>query len=326
MSGVVEDKDRFREALRDIRDKETTNEDRKEREAYVMEQIQQHGELVIFGDQLTINMIQTAIDAQKGSVTILERLNIISVTSTGLFHLDMNITIHSYLNCMPLDRTLDDPLSMAWFKLKLNKTYISNMPNVIKTSGKYEDHRRFFEGIGREFLLEALQSTMTSIEDNGEYVRRSRGDWTQFFDRVLEENDIKTYYEPNEEELEEPEDQDDMRQNASNLASRFLLSDIHRQAEREGDNDALTAVRINAIAFFYNVSGNKSKYAPTLMFNLVDYLGASSTTRKRMDIMVCANLSGKAGSNAHQDKVNEWFVREVKEVSSTLILSVTFLC
>ena len=50
------------------------------------------------------------------------------------------------------------------------------------------------------------------------------------------------------------------------------------------------------------------------MDNMVDYLGASTLTRKGMDILSTSNISGKMGSNIHQDKLNEIFVKQVKEI------------
>ena len=87
-----------------------------------------------------------------------------------------------------------------------------------------------------------------------------------------------------------------------------------RKAEREGDAQAIFASRIVMVAYFYNASLNNSKYSPTLMNNIVDYLGASTLTRKRMDILATSNLTGKVGSNIHQDKLNEIFVKQVKEI------------
>ena len=87
-----------------------------------------------------------------------------------------------------------------------------------------------------------------------------------------------------------------------------------KKAEREGDSKAIFAVRIIMVTYFYNASLNNSNYSPTLMDNIVDYLGASTLTRKRMDILATSNISGKMGSNIHQDKLNEIFVKQVKEI------------
>ena len=314
LGGVVKEKERFQESLRVIRDKESSFEEREEAEQHVTTIIREHGELVIFGDQLTVEMIQSAVDAQKGSQTMLERLDIISVTSCGLFHMDMNMIIQDFVSCMPSDKTLKDELTLAWFKLKLKKPWISNMQNVIKSSGKFEEHRRFFEGVGREYFLEAIRTSITAMAERREKVFRNQNSVIQFFQTVLEENKISIFYSQDNHTEDYLTAEDDLNRYAANMSSRYLLSEVHRQAEREADSKALLAIRINMVPFFFNASGNNSKYSPTLMANIVDYLGASSATKKRMDVMVCANLSGKPGCNAHQDKINEWFVREVKQV------------
>ena len=107
---------------------------------------------------------------------------------------------------------------------------------------------------------------------------------------------------------------DDLARYASDYASRTLLSLATRQAEREGDFEAILALKIILIGFFFHHSGLDSKYAPSLMFDVVDYLGASERTRGRVKGLVTANLSGKAGGNIHLDKLMEHFIREVKTI------------
>ena len=115
-----------------------------------------------------------------------------------------------------------------------------------------------------------------------------------------------------------PQFHDDLARYSSDFASRTLLSLVTRQAEREGDFEAILALKIVLVGFFYDASGLRSKYAPTLMFDVVDYLGASERTRERIKVLVTANLSGKAGSNIHLDKMMEHFIREVKNVLTNL--------
>ena len=115
-----------------------------------------------------------------------------------------------------------------------------------------------------------------------------------------------------------PDFYDDLARYASDFASRTLLSLATRQAEREGDFEAILALKIVLVGFFFNASGLNSKYAPTLMFDVVDYLGASERTRERIKVLVTANLSGKAGSNIHVDKMMEQKIQEVKTVLTNL--------
>ena len=81
----------------------------------------------------------------------------------------------------------------------------------------------------------------------------------------------------------------------------MLLSLTMKKAEREGDSSAIMAIKIILVMFFYGASKNSSKYSPTLMMNIVDYQGASTLTKKRMDLLATSNMSGKVGCNIHQD-------------------------
>ena len=107
---------------------------------------------------------------------------------------------------------------------------------------------------------------------------------------------------------------DDLENYAADFASRTLLSLAARQAEREGDFESILALKIILVGFFFNQSGLSSKYAPTLMYDVVDYMGASERTQARIKLLATSNLSGKAGANIHLDKMMEHFIREVKTV------------
>ena len=55
-----------------------------------------------------------------------------------------------------------------------------------------------------------------------------------------------------------------------------------------------------------------SKYAYSLLLDLMQELKASERTKQRMDNLVCINVRGKPGEGIHRDKKCEHFVREVK--------------
>ena len=205
---VVVDKPKFVETLRIIRDVLSTEEERAEAEEHVKMINTEAGGLIISGDQLTIARIESAIRAQKTSITCLERLELITCTTAGMFHVDMSFVIYSYLQCMEQDKNLTDVLTMAFFKLKLKKNWISNCSDTIKACGNFEEHRQFLEGIGSEFLLEAIKTTLKKMIREGEEVERSREGVVSFFDRVLEENFIQTYYDPHSKPI--PEQWDDL--------------------------------------------------------------------------------------------------------------------
>ena len=80
-----------------LRDTESTDLELAKAEDFIMKANKDVGSLIISGDQLTIDRIESAKRAQKGSVTCLERLDLISCTTSGMFHVDMNFVIYSYM-------------------------------------------------------------------------------------------------------------------------------------------------------------------------------------------------------------------------------------
>ena len=70
--------------------------------------------------------------------------------------------------------------------------------------------------------------------------------------------------------------QDDLSKYASTIASGALLGQNMQQAEREGDSEAIMAVRcIAMVAFFFGASSNRVKDSSTLMDIIVDFIGKS---------------------------------------------------
>ena len=288
---IVDNREEFQDALNTVRALDITLEEREEAEDFIKNEVKRHGELVIHGDQLTVDAIENARRAMKGSLTMLERLDLVSCTSSGMFHVDMSMIIYSFVACMEKEKSLEDVCTMAFFKLHLkNKNHISNLQDNIKESGKFEQHRQFLEGIGIEFFVEAVNTVLATMAAKNESVEKSKEGAEAFFRKIIDETNIQTYYHPNATPF--TDNQDDLFRYGSNLASRVLLSLSMRQAEREGDAEGLMAIRIILVTYFYNASGNRSKYAPTLMRNIIDYLSASTATRRRMDIMVTSNLTG----------------------------------
>lgn len=323
LGNLVENKDEFQDMVKTVRDPKSNIESRREAEAYIKEQSQVHGEMIIQGDQLTVARIESAKRLQKGSLTMLGRLDLVQVVMTGMFHADMNRVIYDYQAL--LDMESDEPGTLGRLKLATRWNHISNAPDVIKSCGKFEDHRQFLDGVGTQYLLEAIGNTLKEIVEDGQVIEETEEGAIRLFEKILEDNKIKLFQEPNTSNvtsnLSEPstaEHYDDLAKYASDISSRTLLSLVMRQAERQGDFEAIIALKIVLVTFFFNVSGLNSNYAPTLMFDIVDYLGASSATKKRMEAMATANLSGKAGHNIHVDKMCEQFIREVKAILTNL--------
>ena len=71
-------------------------QDRKQAEDYIKLQTRTHGELIVQGDQLTVARVESAKRIQKGSLTMLGRLELVKVVMTGMFHADMNRVIYDY--------------------------------------------------------------------------------------------------------------------------------------------------------------------------------------------------------------------------------------
>lgn len=224
-------------------------------------------------------------------------------------------------------------------KLRTRWNHISNDGDIIKSCGKFEEHRQFLDGVGIEFLVAAIESTITEIIESGETIEESKSGGIRLFDKIITDHKLTLFpnisntksttenntattrstatpststtsspTEPNQSHF------DDMAKYGSDFASRTLLSLVMRRAERDGDFDVILALKIVLVSFFFNASSLNSQYAQTLMFDIVDYFSASSATRRRLEAMVTANLSGKAGHNIHVDKMCEQFIRQVKEI------------
>ena len=195
---VVVDKAKFAESLRVLRDKLSSEEELEEAETYVKTINKEVGGLVISGDQLTIDNIESALRAMKCGSTCLERLELITCTTAGMFHVDMSYVVYTYRQCMEQDRSLSDVLTMSFLKLKLKKNWISNCDDTIKACGNFEEHRQFADGIGTEFLLEAIKATVTKMMKQGEVVERSKEGAINLFERVLQDNFICPFYQPDQ--------------------------------------------------------------------------------------------------------------------------------
>ena len=98
------------------------------------------------------------------------------------------------------------------------------------------------------------------------------------------------------------------------LCSRTVLSLVSDKLEEECDALGLQAFRISMIIYFLNRKQNvqDSKYAYSLLLDLVQELRASERTKQRMDNLVCVNVKGNVGEGIHRDNKCEHFVREVK--------------
>ena len=112
----------------------------------------------------------------------------------------------------------------------------------------------------------------------------------------------------------DPEIFDDLLTYCQDLCSRTVLSVVEDKLEEESDALGLQAWRVSMIIYFLNRKQEvqDSKYAYSLLLDLVMELGASERTRQRMNNSVCVNVKGNPGEGIHRDKKCEHYVKEVK--------------
>jgi hypothetical protein len=101
----------------------------------------------------------------------------------------------------------------------------------------------------------------------------------------------------------------------SNLSARCLLTLAFKHAVREGDAMCIHGLhRIFAIMFQYSHDNNQSQYGPSLLNQIVDYEGASSRAKQRINLLISCNMTGELGRNKALDMVNENEVMNLKDL------------
>ena len=310
MAQRVEDKAKFESAVSTMRSDTCDEEELHESEEYVMSQCKEHGFFHVFGDQLTIARIRSAVRAMKGSVTVLGRFDLLHCAMLGWFHIEMNFQFQLFTDLMPSLSSVNDTLSLAWFRLLLpHFDHISNEEHKIKKPSLYEANKQFGDVIGDCFLVEMLKS---SIYESCEKIDETEEGAEQLFERILEQKKIRLFFRPEAPSQDQFYDSVDL--NAAEMASRRLLGRVLKQAERQGDANALHALRIILVAFFFNAKGFNSNYAPDLANNVIEYLKESEREQARLDLMACVNLTGQVGCCMAIDKMVETKVRAMKGI------------
>ena len=219
---------------------------------------------------------------------------------------------------------VDDILTLAWFKSWLNLKNITNQESKIKKPGCFEVHDQYITELGLQFLVNAFENF---LEANGESLQiTTETEAEQLILDFLEQSGIKYYFEP--ENFEEKDEHDDLLSYCRDLCSRTVLSILSDKLEEECDAVGLRAFRISMIIYFLNRKQDiqDSKYAYSLLLDLVLELSASERTRQRMDNMVCVNVKGKPGEGIHRDKKCEHFVKEVKNALKGTHSSLQEIC
>ena len=235
---------------------------------------------------------------------------IIKVFLLALFHTKMSKVFMDYKACMIDEDNVDDILTLAWFKSWLNLKNITNQESKIKKPGSFEVHDQYITELGLQFLVNAFENFLEANGDTLEITNETEAE--QLILDFLEQSGIKYYFEP--ENVEEKDRFDDLLSYCQDLCSRTVLSIVSDKLEEECDAEGLRGFRISMILYFLNRKQDvqDSKYAYSLLLDLVMELSASERTRQRMDNLVCVNVKGKPGEGIHRDKKCEHFVKEVK--------------
>ena len=226
-----------------------------------------------------------------------------------MFHLRMNKTIQDIECCMKSEVNVDDDLSLGYFRTILGLNRVTNNPDNIKRCGEFELHDQFVLEVGKEILIDAFKTYMESATiPAGKNVEDAKNLILSF----LQDSDIKYFYDQNN--FDEKVYFDDALSSCGDIAGRTVLSLVADMVEHEGDGLGIRAVRKVMMLYMLNKKeAQTSKYARTLLFNLIYFMGASERTKARVDMLATCNPTGGAGTGLARDQVNEHHVRSVKE-------------
>ena len=226
-----------------------------------------------------------------------------------MFHLRMNKSIQDLECGMPTEVNVDDELSLGYFRTYLGLNQITNKADNIKRCGEFEKHDQFLLEVGKEILIDAFK---TFLRDNTASIVKTTAGAISLILRFLSESDIKYFYDP--ENFDEKVKFDDVLSACRDTAGRTFLALVADKVEHEGDGMGVRAVRKVMIPYFLNKKiAQTSKYAISLMSNLVNFMGASERTKQRIDLLATCNPTGGLGKSLARDQVNEHKVKLVKE-------------
>ena len=99
---------------------------------------------------------------------------------------------------------------------------------------------------------------------------------------------------------------DDKEENATDLLNIFLTNMMMKQAIKNGDAVGIRALKLALIPFFLAKNDKQtSKYALHLFKEHIDFVGADSLTKERLDRYATINISGIPGTNKPHDMTLE---------------------
>ena len=307
---LAEDKEAFLSDIALVRDIDCDIVRRNEAQERIDLTVIEAGEYIGHGDQMTFWKFWDAKRLSQTGVTALERKEYLGNFRIALFHTKMSKIFMDYKASMKDEDNIDDILTLGWFKAWLGLKNITNQESKIKKPGSYEPHDQYITELGMQFMVNAFENFLATSNATIEITTEAQAE--QLILDFLQQNEIKFYYDPGHSE--EKDKFDDLLSYCRDLCSRTVLSVVFDKLEEESDALGLRAFRISMILYFLNRKElvQDSKYAYSLLLDLVLELNASDRTRQRMDNMVCVNVKGKPGEGIHRDKKCEHFVKEVK--------------
>ena len=270
-----------------------------------------YGEYLGHGDLLTCDRFYVAKRLRRSAVTAYERLEYVKFFRPELFHLKMNKVQQDFAFTMNPDINAKDKLSVGWFNGLLDmSTKVTSNAATIKMSGCFELHDNFYMSIGKQFLLSGFKTFIKDIDLS--QITQDFPSCKFLILEFLKNSGIEYFFDPESAKKSEPFD--DLLSHVIDVCERTVLSLVFDKMEEEADSLGLHALRIVMIPYFL---GRKekldSKYASTLLTDLVMELSASPRTKERMDQLVCVNPRGRPGQAIARDKKCEHEVRRAKE-------------
>ena len=308
----VHDREAFRRDVSLMKNKDAPRDNRKEADLRVWEEVKRYGRIVIKGDLLTLERLESAKQARRRTSTLYEKLAYIMVARVGMMHASLNKVTIDFQSRLQDEHNVDDKLSISSIK-----TRIAGLDGITndrkKIARDYETHCQLLEEVGKAAIFSAWDSFVSDMEEE-EYPRtKDREAAVQILDKFMMAKNIHSYYRQSQEKVESI---DSVDENCSDLASRALVEFIMDRVTKHGDGKGIHAVQLALIPYMLNKTGLdiNSKYASFLALNHVDFMRSSSRMKKLLYRYATVNYCGYAGHNIPFDMANEHYVGTVKKI------------
>ena len=282
------DKETMEADITIIQNGKVSKEEREAAEERVMVEVKLTGELFIHGDVATCEG-----NLRRHSTTAFKRFQFIKAARSCTLHLLMNKTIADMQARMLVERSVEDTLSLANFRVDAGLNITSNEDDI---KNSYEYHSQAIEMIGSMIIIAAFKEF---IKTHDEPVAKTKLSSETMIVRFLDEFRFQYYCKlPREPDGEMgPPLQpffDDMEENLVVLGSRMLITKMIKMAEKNGYAKGLRAMKLVMVPIFLNSKKTQnSKYAYSLLNEHIDYIGLSPRDQARLDRWCTINTSGE---------------------------------